>query len=83
MSQRTSCSLAILSHSDLLGDVRNATSLAGGGRYTFLIQKASKHTVKLLVNPPHPSHPFLEEIIPQIFLTLLSAPAQGQMSFDL
>lgn len=55
----------------------------GGARYNFPIQKASKHTVKLLVNPPHPSHPFLEEIIPQIFLTLLSAPAQEQMSFDL
>lgn len=82
MSQRTSCSLAILSHSDLLGDVRNATSFGGGG-VTFPIQKASKHTVKLLVNPPHPSHPFLQEIIPQIFLTLLSAPAQEQMSFDL
>lgn len=47
----------------------------------FSCPEASKHTVKLLVNPLHPSHPFLQGITQQISLTFLPAPTQKQMRF--
>lgn len=47
----------------------------------FSCPEASKHTVKLLVKPLHPSHPFLRGIRQQISLTFLPAPTQKQMRF--
>lgn len=67
MSRGTSCSLALFSHSGLLGDVRNAASLGG---YTFPVQKASEHS-QTSGKSTHPSHPFLQGFTLQIFLTLL------------
>lgn len=45
----------------------------------FPVQKALEHTVKLLVNPPHPSHPFLQGFTLQIFLTLLPRANEFQV----
>lgn len=47
----------------------------------FPVQKASKHTVKLVGNPLHPSHPFLWRVTQQILLTFLPDSTQEQMSF--
>lgn len=74
MSQGTSCSLAVFSHSGLLGDVRNAVSLGG---YTFPVQKASEHSQTSGKFTP-PFTPFPARVYTTDFL---NCPTQEQMSF--